>query len=213
MKVGIICEGPTDFAVLEALALDLIDAQQCILLQPDFDRLRTGDSSAGGGWQNVRKFLQSSSVGLAIDKFDIVVIQVDASIRKNLKKLRASSAGEPELASLCDHVKGWAEDGLPASAVIALPREDIEAWLLAATTQVKNVEENEDPVVELSNRGIVGRRKDGTADKSAESYRQLSKALIRLAKERKERARVPELDRFVSKLESRARAAKKAAAQ
>src|SRR6266540_2889075 len=128
MRVGIICEGSTDFAVLESLALELISADECILLQPDFDKLRGGDTTFGPGWQGVRKFLQTSAPGLAIGTFDVVVVQVDASIRNTdaIKRLDlpAPSADEPELSALCSHVKSWAKGGLPSSAVVALPREE-----------------------------------------------------------------------------------------
>jgi hypothetical protein len=61
MRVGIICEGPTDFVVLEALALELLPADECVLLHPDFDKLQsTGDPAHAPGWQGVRTFLQTS---------------------------------------------------------------------------------------------------------------------------------------------------------
>lgn len=209
MKVGIICEGSSDFVLLEALALDLLPADECVQLHPDFDKLRaTGDSSHAPGWQGVRKFLQTSGPALALAVYDVIVIQVDASIRK-LRELKLPQPealeGEPEpLDALCDHIKSWATDGLTESAVIALPREDIEAWLVAAHTRVKDVEALGNPASELATHGIIG-TVNGKPSKNAEAYRELAVPLVKLARDAKRVRAVPELERFANKLRARAR--------
>ncbi len=204
MRVGIICEGPSDFVLLEALALDLLPADECVQLHPDFDKLQPSS-----GWQGVRKFLQTSGPALALAVFDVIVIQVDASIRK----LRELGLPQPEaqtdelepLDPLCAHVKGWATGGLPESAVIALPREDIEAWLVAAHTKVKDVESLEKPADELAAQGIVETTKKGKPSKDPVAYRALAVPLVKLARDAKKVRAVPELERFANKLRSRAR--------
>jgi hypothetical protein len=209
MRVGIICEGSSDFVLLEALALDLLPADECVQLHPDFDKLRaTGDSSHAPGWQGVRRFLQTSGPALALAVYDVIVIQVDASIRK-LREFKLPQPeereGEPHsLEALCDHVKSWATDGLPESAVIALPREDIEAWLVAAHTRVKAVESLGNPASELAAHGIIG-TVNGKPNKNSEVYRALAVSLVKLARDSKKVRAVPELERFANKLRARAR--------
>ena len=210
MRVGIICEGSSDFVLLEALALDLLSADECVQLHPDFDKLKaTGDSSHAPGWQGVRKFLQTSSgPALALAVFDVIVIQVDASIRK-LRELKLPQpeewADEAEpLDALCDHVKSWATDGLPESAIIALPREDIEAWLVAVHTRIRNVESLGNPAGELVAQGII-ETVNGKPNKRAEAYRALAVPLVKLARDAKKVKAIPELERFVNKLRARAR--------
>ncbi len=209
MRVGVICEGSTDFAVIEALALEIADADECVLLHPDFDRLRAGETSAGTGWQAVRKFLRSNARGLGLGLFDAIVVQVDASLRLLREianhELRSPEEDEPDLAPLCEHVRGWAEGRLPGSAVIALPREELESWLLWAHTNLKNVEAHTDPAEELAARGLIARTKKGAPDKDAARYRALSVALTLRAQRPKERKQVAELDRFVGKLQALAR--------
>lgn len=209
MRVGIICEGPSDFVLLEALALDLLPADECVQLHPDFDKLQsTGDPSHAPGWHGVRAFLQSSGPALALPVFDVLVIQVDASIRK-LKELKLHQPDEADqlesLEPLCDHVKSWAPGGLPESAVIALPREDIEAWLVAAHTKIKDVESLENPAAELAAQGIVETTKKGRPSKDPKVYRKLAVPLVKLARDAKKVRSVPELERFANKLRARAR--------
>lgn len=125
MRVAVICEGATDFAVLEALALTLVPADECVQLHPSFDRLRAGDTSIGTGWQAVRKFLRQAGPALGLGLYDVIIVQVDASIRFTGElakaKLRAAAEGEPELLPLCEHVRTWVGGDLPEGAVIASP--------------------------------------------------------------------------------------------
>lgn len=204
MRVGIICEGSTDFAVLEQLVVAVVGADQCVMLQPDFDRLRRREAAPGPGWQGVRKFLQTSAPALAIGALDLVVIHVDASIRNldEIKKIKLPAPEDDgnELDPLCDHVKSWATGGLPDNAVVVLPREDLETWLLAAHTNLKDVESIDAPAEELAVRKLIERRRDGSVEKSPARYAELASPLLRLASDPKRRVRVAELDRFIGKL-------------
>ena len=86
--------------------------------------------------------------------------------------------------------------------MIVLPREEMESWLLAAHTGVKNVEAVADPASALADRGIIPRR-DGKPEKTEEHYRELATSLVRLAQNRKRLTAVPELGRFLFKLHRR----------
>jgi hypothetical protein len=209
MRVGIICEGSTDFTVIEALALDLLPANECVQLHPDFDKLQsTRDPAHAPGWQGVRKFLQTSGPALALPVYDVIVIQVDASIRKlaelKLPSLEEDAAESESIDLLYKHVEGWATIGLPESAIITLPREELEAWLVAAHTNLKDVEALKDPAGELASRSLIGMKK-GKPDKDATVYRTLAGPLVQLARDTKKVRKIPELERFVGRLRARAR--------
>jgi hypothetical protein len=207
MRVGIICEGPTDFVVLEALALELLPADECVLLHPDFDKLQsTGDRAHAPGWQGVRTFLKTSGPALGLLVYDLLVIQVDASIRK-LKELRLpppedEDFGPEALAPLREHVESWADGELPESALIVLPREELEAWLVAAHTNLKEVEAMGDPAGELASRGLI-KIKKGKPDKDSKVYRTLLPPLMKLARDAKKVRKLPELERFLGELRAR----------
>jgi len=209
MRVGVICEGSTDFVVIEALALELLSADECVLLHPDFDKLRsTGDPTHAPGWQGVRKFLQTSGPALFLGVYDVIVIQVDASIRK-LKELKLPGLEGEEngLESLQTHVESWAVEGLPESAIITLPREELEAWLLAAHTHVKDIELVGDPAGELVARGLIGMKR-GKPDKDAKVYRQLAAPLVKFARDVRNVRKVPELEKLVGRFLAESRKAR-----
>ena len=235
MRVAIICEGSTDRAVLEAVIRALVHVEEMVPLHPDFDRLRRPPGSRWRlptGWQAVRAFLRDFSPGLGAGQYDLVVIQVDASIRllpeinKVLRQAQtvespADGGEEPvasgrsrrprralaqvaELAPLCAHVQSWSPRGLRESAAVVLPREGTEAWLLAANSQVKNVESLHAPERRLAQKGLIGVR-GGDPEKLAERYGELARPLVRLVKDSKSLRAVPELERFVGKVRERAR--------
>lgn len=154
MRIGIICEGSTDDVVLRAILRALCAPKDLTfsVLQPAVDQLgRVGL----GGWQAVRKFLQQSANTIAATPLDMIVVQVDADVRR-LPEIRANLTaedGDGELDALCRHVKSWMSAGVPASVVIVLPRESTESWLVAASTRRKNVEAIEDPARALVEAG------------------------------------------------------------
>jgi len=110
-----------------------------------------------------------------------------------------------DLGPLCAHVKGWMAGGVPDSAVIVLPRESTEAWIVAAATRKKNVEAIDDPAQALVDAGVIGVIK-GKPDKRAADYEAHIPSLLAKLKAPKELRAIPELARFVGKLNAMARA-------
>jgi hypothetical protein len=199
LRVGVICEGITDYVVLGEVVKTQRSVDRLTLLQPPRDRL----TGPGPGWQGVRQFLKTEGAGLDIGVHDLVVVHVDADIRTDPAISRQLSVDEEDpgsLERLCDHVKSWFVGGVSANAVIVLPREATDAWLLAAHTNIVRPETVEDPSAVLAERGLIGQR-DGRPLKSAEDYRQLSQALVRLIRRRRT-AKLPELERFLRKLQA-----------
>ncbi len=94
MRVGVVCEGPTDFLAIEsffghALKNDEIDAQ-FVRIQPEADNM-----NSGGGWTNVLLWLNSNSLAYRIKNYfggglfeeplgepllDAILIQLDSDI-------------------------------------------------------------------------------------------------------------------------------------
>jgi hypothetical protein len=226
VRVGIVCEGSTDFAVLRVVCTALLGPKDLIvtLLQPRLDLLaararasRRGSaplssalpdspSTPGGGWQGVRQFLQQTGRTLAASGQDLIVVHVDADIRhlpEIRKHLGADTGGD--LTPLCDHVKVWMPGSVPESVVIVLPREATEAWLCAMTTHRADVEAIPRPADTLREAGVLGER-GGTAEKLASTYETLAAGLGPLLRDRRKLARLPELARFVGKVSARAKA-------
>lgn len=213
MRVGIVCEGSTDYRVLQAVCRQVLGVNGLVitLLQPNIDALRARAPGAAPGWQAVRAFLGQTHASLAAAQFDVLVIQVDADIRSLPAVARAlASPGDEELQALCDHVKSWMRGSVPESAVIALPRESIEAWLVAAVTNRHDVESIARPVEDLCDAGILGRRDSGP-HKDPAVYESLATRLTPILRDGRKLGKVPELARFAGKLSARARVVRKGA--
>lgn len=216
MRVGIICEGATDLAVLEVVLETLLGSDLVLVkLQPDFDRLRLpAGVQVPTGWQAVRTFLREAGPTLAASPLEYIVVQVDADVRR-IAEVRAELAQPDVLDHLCEHVKSWLGAGVPPSVIIALPRESVDSWLLAAHTNLKHVEEVERPAAELAARGLIAglgktRKRADRPHKAADRYAELARALEPLLVNQRQLARVPELERFATKVRARAAALERA---
>jgi hypothetical protein len=197
LKVAVICEGPSDFVVLKMVVAAQGDVERFTLLQPPKDRL----TGPGPGWQGVRRFLQLEGAGLDIGVHDLVVVHVDADIRNDpaLRGELAGDADDPDsLEPLCDYVKRWFSGGVSPNAVIVLPREATDAWLLAAHSNIRRPEAVQSPATALADRQIIP-SDNGRPVKRTEDYERLSEALVRLIR-RGSTQRLPELERFLEKL-------------
>jgi hypothetical protein len=214
MRIGIVCEGSTDFAVLRGVCTEILGRKDLSisLLQPRFDALagRAG-GAPGPGWQGVRSFLRQAGPRLGAAPQDVIVVHVDADIRHlpEIKKQLGESADGEDLAPLCDHVKSWMAGSVPESVVIVLPREAIEAWLCAVATRRADVERIEKPAEDLRSAGVLGTRGE-VAEKLASTYAMLAERLGPLLRDRRALSKVPELARFAGKLAVRAKSVRSA---
>lgn len=217
MRVDVICEGSTDFAVLRVVLREVFKGTQLVItsVQPDFDALRARHpGTPAPGWTGVRAYLQSPASAVVAVLSDVLVVQVDADVRRASqveKKLRDAAADEHELDPLCNHVKSWFAEGPPPSVVVVLPRDATEAWILAARTRVTDVESDPAPASTLITKGLLAATERGDANKQSAAYEELAGPLVGLIGDKKRLARVPELARFVQKLRARAHALRRAA--
>jgi hypothetical protein len=220
MDIRIVCEGPTDSAVLRVvMGVVLKDYIPVInMIHPDEAMLRKKPTerppgTLGPGWQGVRAWLkQGAAVQAAMAGADLLVVHVDADIRREneiARGLRAPEPSEDELDPLCEHVKSWFAGGVPPNAIVVLPREATEAWLLAVHSRLINVEAESKPAKTLQATDLIG-PKGGEPHKRPARYRELAASLAVLIADNRQLARVPELERFVNKLRSRARVLRRA---
>ncbi len=203
MRIGIICEGSTDDAVLRAILRETCAPADLVFssLQPQVDAI---GHVALGGWQAVRKFLQQSSATIVAAQLDMIIVQVDADIRglPEIVKQLDAEGGDEALDPLCRHLKSWMTAGVPESVIIVLPRESTESWLIAASTKRKNVEMIETPARALAAAGLIARPK-GKGAKAPADFGKLVAPLLPRLKKPSELAAVPELQRFVGKVRHR----------
>jgi len=215
MNIHVVCEGSTDAAVLRVvMGVVLKDHTPVInVIQPDDDALRQKPDerppgTLGPGWQGVRAWLKRGGVAAAASGADVLVVHVDANVRREneiAKGLRAPESREDDLGPLCEHVKPWFAGGVPPNTIVVLPREATEAWLLAVHTRLIDVEADSTPAKTLQAMGLIGTKGD-KPHKQPGRYRELAASLAVLIADKNQLALVPELERFVNKLRSRARA-------
>jgi hypothetical protein len=203
MRIGIICEGGTDDAVLRAILRETCAPGDLVFssLQPKVDEI---GHIGLGGWQAVRKFLQQSSAMIIAAQLDMIIVQVDADVRRlpEITKHLDAEDGDEELDPLCRHIKGWMSAGVPESVIIVLPRESTEAWLIAASTNLKKIETIEGPARVLADMGLIAGSK-GKGAKNPAAFGDLVARLLPSLKKPAKLAAVPELERFVSKIRHR----------
>lgn len=192
MRVGIVCEGRTDFVLLEQVALAVFGPCEIDPLQPLRDALDPRRWKAGG-WTQVRAWCLARDAeqiadDMSMGAMDALVIQVDGDLcgREGLPRDRAA---------LCAHIReGWLGGGrLPPGVVICIPAMATDTWLAAALSAgpvSRDLEADPTPVVRLEARG-VGKNQYDYASHAPRLRDRVP--LIREA--------LSELDRFVGKLE------------
>lgn len=210
---AVVCEGPTDFPVLEAIILDLWpDIERVLPLQPPLDELGQ-PTSRRGGWSEVQKWCQAHADKLTEllsgdfgDPIDLLVVALDMDIAIQAGIMNPPKQGLTPYAAkrLCNTVKGWLETEtkrLPAQLVIGLPAMAVEAWIVAALFKdYKNPEKLDNPALYLAERGKL-EMKDGRPWKQIFRYRRFADQVAGSLE--KVRVRCFEAERLCSKIEQR----------
>jgi hypothetical protein len=193
LRIGFVCEGPTDTPILEAV----VEA----ILGPDFvpryiqpDRSNLGAWTSGGAGP-VEKWCKQFGHALAwmLLDIDVLIVQLDGD--------RCGPLGVADAAQLCATIKGWLAAGATdPRLVVAIPMQASEAWLVAAHLPADpTLEQTPHPEALLVRKKLLRPGKDGVARKDRDTYQQLAAKLRdRLAEVRRV---LPELDRFARKLE------------
>jgi len=152
LRFAIVTEGPSDFLVLRSVLLRLLPESEVVAIQPEVPlaaypefRAAAGGSYLGSGWRGVRSWCQRYGgddlelfLGAVVgDRYDALVIHVDASMAHNLgiEELPCppvSATTEP-LRQIV--VREWlALETKPEYLLLATPSKSTDAWVLAAYT-------------------------------------------------------------------------------
>jgi hypothetical protein len=211
---AIVCEGPTDIPILEALIRRTWpEVGQVKKLHPEVDEAGKPTGQAGG-WSEVKRWCEKNAASLdevidplAGDPVDLLVIAMDVDIA-----IAAGIADPPQAVGayetnrLCDVVKRWLLPGgrrrLPAPIVIGLPAMAIEAWALAALfPKEAGPEAVASPAERLVEKNKLRRKADGKPSKYLPAYAGFAKQVA--GKLDKVREACPEAERLCHKIELR----------
>ncbi len=140
-RVALICEGPADRAILEAVLDHYLDDFEPLPIQPPKGVLGGDAGPFGGGWKGVRSWCRDVAAqgGLhrvaVLENADILVIQVDADVTHDEKVDRAKPCPPP--ADTANEVRAlvgeWlGVDTLPDKVVQCVPSMASETWALVA---------------------------------------------------------------------------------
>jgi len=138
-KVGIVCEGPADRVVIEAVLDALLDDYKELPLQPPEGHVGGDAGPLGGGWGGVQRWCEQEARGAKLAdlqaRADLLVIQVDADVASESTIDRARSCPPP--AASADEVRAlileWlGVPGPPDQVVFCVPSMASETWALVA---------------------------------------------------------------------------------
>ena len=154
LKVGLVCEGPTDRIVINAATASLLGDRDFLLvqLQPE-DSLAFG--ATGTGWAGVYRWCRQAADqgggslrGNALFEFyDVLILHIDVDVTSrtyesgNIVTSRSDLPCPPRPCPpfsdsadlLRGVVLGWIGEGaIPPRAVFCTPSKSTEAWVLAA---------------------------------------------------------------------------------
>lgn len=155
LKIGIVCEGITDFHVISRI-VELIYGDSIIsqLLQPEMDEINNSGSH-GAGWGGVFRWCRSTRsqdllINLLYSQYDIIVIHVDADVvgmsyqNINITVDEYDFVNEipctiacPPVSHTSSYLKNmilrWLEkESLPPKWIFCIPSKSIESWVVAS---------------------------------------------------------------------------------
>lgn len=142
MKIGVICEGHTDRAVIANILKGLkdIDSSQIIPLRPDYSKDETDLSSnpvnSFGGWGAVKEECenrQKISRFLSIEDQDTIIIQIDSAESDDYgvsKPIKDKDYSRVLRQRIIDKVNEWLDHEFLLKTIHAITIEETEAWVL-----------------------------------------------------------------------------------
>ncbi len=137
-RVAIVCEGPTDRVIIEAVLDHYLDDYEPVPIQPPIANIGGDAGPLGGGWKGVRTWCSQEATGpgglsTILANADLLVIQTDAD-----------AASDPEISNVqpcppptdtADEVRalllGWVGlQQVPERVVLCVPAMGSETWVL-----------------------------------------------------------------------------------
>lgn len=204
MRVGIVCEGRTDFILLEQVVLAVFGPCEIDALQPMRDALAP-NRWADAGWTRVKEWCEERrSEGIAdemaIGAIDVVVVHVDGDL--------CGQHGLPATRTdFCDHIKAaWIGPATPPpGTVICIPAQATDTWLAAALDgdiATPALETDRNPLAHLVRLGVLSPTQAGETAPRKSQYAYAARAGVLNATASALRTSLTELDRFMIKLEA-----------
>ena len=182
--VQVVCEGVTDFIVIEAAMYALFPAKDIVLtmIQPDTSVAFTLGEH-GGGWKGVRSWCQQALplFGFATPP-KALILHVDADVADEPEVTCAESCPPPSATTTALRrfvTSEWCAGSVPKQVVFCTPSKNTEAWVLQALypsdKEVKTgIECRPKPETLLAGKPVAERmvrRKDGKYKKDPARYR------------------------------------------
>lgn len=194
-RIHLVCEGPTDKVVLEAILTNYLDDFIVTQIQPEESLYGGAQGGLGGGWKGVCRWcMEARDAGGLHDSGvmlipDLLIIHIDAEVADEKELLCAQPCPPPSdtVDELKEAVLGWlGEKSIPPDLLICIPSKSTEAWVIACLhsgdPQIRRLKINLEclnkPETLLISRqeGLV-RRKQKSIRKMTAAYRQVKPRL------------------------------------
>lgn len=133
-RIGLIAEGPGEFAFLEALVSAYFPGSEVRQIHPD----ATLVSAFGNGWKGVRAWCRENGArlgtimaGIEGDELDILIVHADCSMAHNVEARHpCPPASDTADALQRVIVQDWLGlDALPPDVVVMTPAQSTDTWL------------------------------------------------------------------------------------
>jgi len=141
-SVALVCEGPADRAIIEAVLDHYLDDYEMLSIQPPTGLIGGDAGPFGGGWKGVRRWCGSEVAaqgGLdqvaVLQNADLLVVQVDADVAEEdeislARPCPPPADGADEIRTL---VLQWLDVAhVPDKVVLCIPSMASETWALVA---------------------------------------------------------------------------------
>lgn len=133
-RIGLVAEGPGDFAFLEAVVSEVFSNSEVRQIHPD----ATLVSAFGNGWKGVRAWCQENGSrlemimdGIEGDELDVLVVHADCSMAHNVGARHpcppASATADPLQDVIVTQWLGLPE--CPRNVVMMTPAQSTDTWL------------------------------------------------------------------------------------
>jgi len=140
-RVSIVCEGPTDRIIIEAILNRFLNDYISVPVQPPRSLYSNNQGPFGGGWKGVREWCikEVRELGglnqVGMKNSDLLIIHIDADVadEDEIQCARACPPPEDTVEELHRMLLTWlGEDRKPEEVLFCVPSKSIEAWVLAA---------------------------------------------------------------------------------
>ena len=139
-RVAIVCEGPSDRAIIEAILDHYLDEYESLAIQPPVSAVGGDAGPLGGGWKGVclwctQEVSGSSGIEPVLANADILVIHVDTDVAGEVEIMRMRPCPPPgdsanEIRALILTWLGLTQ--VPGQVVLCVPSMASETWVLVA---------------------------------------------------------------------------------